>query len=55
MCGIGHAMMAGRIIVETQQDHAAWLMRGTNPAVAQQQAPPESAANGDTNMAEMRR
>ena len=55
MCGIGHALMAGRIVVETPQDHAAWLIHGTNPAVAQQQAPPESAANGDTNMAEMRR
>ncbi len=27
MCGIGHALMAGRIIVETPQDHAAWLMQ----------------------------
>ncbi|HWF13808.1 MAG TPA: hypothetical protein VG272_08745 [Candidatus Acidoferrales bacterium] len=34
MCGLGHGLMAGRIIVETPQDHAAWLMRNTNPAVA---------------------
>jgi cytochrome c oxidase subunit 2 len=39
MCGIGHGMMAGRIIVETPQDHAAWLMRSSPPAVGQQIAP----------------
>jgi cytochrome c oxidase subunit 2 len=55
MCGIGHAMMAGRIIVETQQDHAAWLMRNANPAVAEQLAPPASTAAGGSTMAEMRR
>ena len=40
MCGMGHGLMAGRIIVETPQDHAAWLMRNSNPAVAAQQAAP---------------
>ena len=44
MCGIGHGMMAGRIIVETPQDHAAWLMRNSNPAVGGgQQSSPASA------------
>ncbi len=54
MCGLGHGMMAGRIIVETQQDHAAWLMRNSNPTVAGQPAGPTSAAE-NTAMAEMRR
>ena len=38
MCGIGHGMMAGRIVVETPQDHAAWLLRNSTPAAAAQQA-----------------
>ena len=55
MCGIGHAMMAGRIIVETPQDHAAWLIRNSNPAVADQQTPPTSSTDGLATMAEVRR
>jgi cytochrome c oxidase subunit 2 len=55
MCGIGHALMAGRIIVETPQDHAAWLMRNSSPAVAEQPAIPASAADGLATMAEVRR
>jgi heme/copper-type cytochrome/quinol oxidase subunit 2 len=55
MCGIGHALMAGRIIVETPQDHAAWLMRNSSPAVAQQPAMPVSVADGLATMAEVRR
>jgi len=31
MCGLGHGLMAGRIVVETAQDHAAWLERNANP------------------------
>jgi cytochrome c oxidase subunit II len=54
MCGIGHALMAGRIIVETPQDHAAWLMRNSSPAVAEQQAMPASATDGLETMAEAR-
>ena len=38
MCGIGHGVMAGRIVVETPQDHAAWLQRNSAPAAAAQQA-----------------
>ena len=54
MCGLGHSLMAGRIIVETPQDHAAWLMRNTNPAVAG--LPSISpTSNGTMTMAEMRR
>ncbi len=54
MCGLGHGLMAGRIIVETQQDHAAWLMRNSNPSVAGQPAAPVPAVESPT-MAEVRR
>jgi cytochrome c oxidase subunit 2 len=54
MCGLGHGLMAGRIIVETPQDHAVWLQRNTNPAVAQSQ-PAAPASNGAMAMAEVRR
>lgn len=55
MCGIGHALMAGRIIVETPQDHAAWLLRNSTPAVAEQQATPSYTSDGLAAMAEVRR
>jgi len=55
MCGIGHALMAGRIIVETPQAHAAWLMRNSSPAVAGQQTPPAAATDAAMVMAEARR
>ncbi len=55
MCGIGHAMMAGRIIVETPQDHAAWLQRNANPAVAADQPVQSSAPDGALTVAEVRR
>jgi cytochrome c oxidase subunit 2 len=51
MCGIGHGLMAGRIIVETPQDHAAWLNHTANPAVASGQDKPASAA-GNSMVAE---
>jgi cytochrome c oxidase subunit 2 len=55
MCGIGHALMAGRIIVETQQDHAAWLLRNSNPAMPEQHALPAPSTDGQATMAEVRR
>ena len=55
MCGLGHALMAGRIVVETPQDHAAWLMRNSNPAVAGLQALPASPPDGTLTLAEARR
>jgi cytochrome c oxidase subunit 2 len=55
MCGLGHALMAGRIIVETPQDHAAWLLRNSSPAVAEQQSLPASTTDGMATMAEVRR
>jgi cytochrome c oxidase subunit 2 len=56
MCGLGHALMAGRIIVETPREHAAWLLRNSNPVVPQQQAA-SVPANDDNSamMAEARR
>jgi cytochrome c oxidase subunit 2 len=56
MCGLGHGLMAGRIIVETPQDHAAWLMRNASPSTAgllpAAQAP---TSDGVVTMAEARR
>ena len=54
ICGIGHALMAGRVIVETPQEHAAWLMRSSNPSMASEQAPPASPA-GSPMLAEATR
>jgi cytochrome c oxidase subunit 2 len=55
MCGIGHAMMAGRIVVETPQDHAAWLLRNSSPAVADRQTLPVPSIDNVSTMAAMRR
>lgn len=55
MCGLGHGLMAGRIVVETPQDHAAWLMRNSNPAMAEQRILPASATDGPLTLAEVRR
>jgi len=54
MCGIGHGLMAGRIIVETPQEHAAWLMRSANPSTASEQTPPDSPP-GNALLAEAKR
>jgi len=56
MCGLGHALMAGRIVVETPKDHAAWLLRNSSAAPAAQsaQAAPAPAADNAT-IAEARR
>ena len=54
MCGIGHGLMAGRIIVETPQEHAAWLMRNANPSVASEQTAAASPP-GNALLAEAKR
>ena len=54
ICGIGHAMMAGRIIVETPQDHAAWLLNNSNPSAPSEPAAPASQP-GSSIVAEVRR
>jgi len=53
ICGVGHAFMAGRIIVETAQEHAEWIKRASNPALAAQEAPATSATQGP-QLAEVR-
>jgi heme/copper-type cytochrome/quinol oxidase subunit 2 len=57
MCGLGHGMMAARIIVETPQDHAAWLQRNTNPEMAEKQqgATPALSPGDGLAVAEVRR
>ena len=54
MCGLGHAFMAGRIIVETPQDHAAWLLRQKNLPTAPALGPAVAQADRVT-VAEVRR
>lgn len=53
MCGLGHAFMAGRIIVETPEQHAEWIKRASNPALAAQGTPGSSATEGP-QLAEVR-
>ncbi|HEX3376229.1 MAG TPA: hypothetical protein VHS29_05175 [Candidatus Acidoferrales bacterium] len=55
MCGLGHGLMAGRIIVETPQDHAAWLMHNTSPSVAGVSPAASPVSGGAMTMAEVRR
>jgi cytochrome c oxidase subunit II len=54
ICGIGHALMAGRVIVETPQEHAAWLLRNSAPLVAGRQQPFGYATDGRETLAEVR-
>jgi cytochrome c oxidase subunit 2 len=54
MCGLGHGLMAGRIIVETPKDHAAWLMRNSNSAASAPLAP-TPVSDGAARIAEARR
>jgi len=39
ICGIGHALMGGRIFVETPEQHAAWVAQNSPVAVAATAAP----------------
>ena len=34
ICGIGHGMMAGRIVIETPEQHTAWIASHSNVSVA---------------------
>ncbi len=58
MCGMGHGLMAGRIIVETPQDHAAWLhaqfQSGCGGATSGRRCPPPPPESLSA-MAEVRR
>jgi cytochrome c oxidase subunit 2 len=54
ICGIGHGLMGGRVIVETPQEHAAWLIRSSNPPTESQQTMP-APPSGSSMVAEMTR
>jgi cytochrome c oxidase subunit 2 len=34
ICGIGHGLMAGRVVVESPEQHAAWMAGRTNTSLA---------------------
>lgn len=34
ICGIGHALMPARIVIETPEEHAAWMMRRSPVSIA---------------------
>jgi len=34
ICGIGHALMPGKIVIETPEQHAAWVAQNSSSAVA---------------------
>lgn len=55
MCGLGHALMAGRVIVDSKQDHAAWLLRNSSPAMAAQIEPAASGGDRIATMVQVRR
>lgn len=40
MCGLGHGIMAARIVIETPEQHAAWLDKMTPVSAAGQMTPP---------------
>jgi cytochrome c oxidase subunit II len=55
LCGVGHALMAGRIIVETPQAYAAWVSQVSNTAAAAAPQPPMSSSRvADAAVAEVR-
>ena len=39
ICGIGHGYMPGRIVIETPEQHAAWMASGSTQAIAAASAP----------------
>ena len=46
MCGIGHALMPARIVIESAADHAAWMAKNAPPvATASAAAPPKYAVS----------
>jgi cytochrome c oxidase subunit 2 len=53
ICGMGHALMAGRITVDTPQAYAAWVRQMSSTAVAVQ-APPSPAPGNTAAVAEVR-
>lgn len=55
MCGMGHGLMAGRIVVETPQQHAAWIKHMSKPEASANAASPGSPSAGNSNFAEVSR
>ena len=58
MCGMGHGLMAARVIVETPEANAAWMMRTSGPTLEAQEpasSPAPSLPLADTLHAEIRR
>jgi cytochrome c oxidase subunit 2 len=45
MCGIGHGLMPGRIIIESAAEHAAWVKQNTPTQVAAVSAPASAPAS----------
>jgi cytochrome c oxidase subunit 2 len=35
ICGIGHGLMAARIVIESPEQHAAWIAAQSSPQLAQ--------------------
>jgi cytochrome c oxidase subunit II len=58
MCGMGHGLMAAHIIVETPEQHAAWMKSVSNPAAVATSvvapAPGTGASTEDSKFAEVR-
>lgn len=55
MCGIGHGVMGARIVVETPQEHAAWIERqSSHPIAASGQQSPGPKAS-ESEFAEVKR
>jgi len=34
ICGVGHALMGGRVHVESEADHAAWIAENSSTSLA---------------------
>ena len=59
MCGMGHGLMAARIVVETPQQHTAWMKSASIPTTAAKTTAPRSSPAVENvvnpNFAEVRR
>jgi cytochrome c oxidase subunit 2 len=44
ICGIGHGLMGGRIVIESPEQHAAWVQQHSAVADAGTAAPDSTAA-----------
>lgn len=40
ICGIGHGYMPARVVIETPEQHAAWIARSSTPQLAAASVPP---------------